>query len=675
MGDVEHELRLLWAAVLNGLLGWAAFRATLTWNDGDRVQRWLDTLLLWWVGQYLIIGGLGLVGWLSLPEVSIITILGSIAVVILTRSKVMRLPEPVEGKRGQFALQLGFALVVCEVAALVWRLGVLPPVSDDALTYHLPAAATWLREGRICIYETWFFNPANTYSPLGGSLFAAWLIVPFQSDVAARFMQVPAVLVVYLASVQLGRRLGAGMTVAVLLGLATAMGAPVVRQTALAKDDLFLAAFVLVLINGIQRTDRFAPWRIGLAAGMAAAIKVTSVYALAPILLLLIPIKRPDWRRLAIVVLSAAVIAAPWYLRNLMLFGNPLFPTEVRLLGMTVFPGLFTTTNSPRLREWDGLAEVFITGYFSFGLAMAAIAGLALFVAAVCSFRRWVHEPIVRVCVIGPLIGTAAFLLTAPYAEVRFLYPWFFTAILSIALWPSAVRVPMAAITLVVSVMTSFASDLLIDLLPLVAGAFVLVQVLRLLLLASRRVRIATLIALSLTGAAAIWVNWRSYVESLPAMADLAWEEKYPHLGKAWSFIRNSTPPDAVVAYTGTYLTYPLMGRDLRREVLHVPVSSTVTSLDRLPKFDAPMSARNMLRTVIPAGEVNADQSLWLRRIDEAGVSYLLINLQPPANAPTPVEWRWVQRDRRFERVFWSGNVAVFAVRTAWQVAPPTGTE
>ena len=61
------------------------------------------------------------------------------------------------------------AFVVAFVGALVHQQRYLPPFATDALTYHLPAAVQWLQTGRVGVFETWFFNPANTYSPLGGS--------------------------------------------------------------------------------------------------------------------------------------------------------------------------------------------------------------------------------------------------------------------------------------------------------------------------------------------------------------------------------------------------------------------------------------------------------------------------------------------------------------------------
>jgi len=673
VGDVEHELRLLWAIVLNGLLLIAAFQTARAFGGGELIQTWLDALLLWWSGQYLVVGSLGLIGWLSPATATAGGVVLSVIAFLVTRASSRSNDLPVvagSGASGRFAIQLGLAIVSCEVAAVVWQYRVLPPMSDDALTYHLPAAATWLREGRIGIYETWFFNPANTFSPLGGSLFAAWFMIPFQSDVAARFMQTPAVIAIFLAGVQLVLRLGGSTRVAVLLATAGALSAPVVRQMVLAKDDLFLTAFVLIFINGLLRVDRLGAIRLGLALGLAAATKVTCVYALAPAMLLLLPLPlqkstRPRLKRVLAIAGITMLVAGPWYLRNLLHFANPIFPTEVRAFGMTILPGLFVTTHSPRLREWAGLNETFITGYFSFGWVMGVLAVSACAGAILFGRRAVWHDPIARICVMGPLIGTVAFVFTSPYAEVRFLYPWFLTAIFAIALWPACVRLAMAAVAVSASLATSFASDLLFDLLPKALAGVIVWQILRFVMGLSRRVRAGVIGTLICTAAGAVWVNWRSYVLGLPALADYAWEEKYQDLGRAWVFLRNETPADAPVAYTGTYLTHPLLGAQLTRCVAHVPVSATVTSLAKLPGFTMPMSARNMLREAIPAAATDADESLWKSRLSGFGAEYFLIKLHPPGNATVPIEWHWVRRDPRFTEVFRSGDVFVFAIAPA----------
>ena len=303
-----------------------------------------------------------------------------------------------------------------------------------------------------------------------------------------------------------------------------------------------------MFVNAIDRTDKLSPWRIGIAFGLAAGVKITSVYALAPAMLLAIPQARVAMRRLAIAFACAVVLAGPWYLRNWVQFGNPLFPVTVRLFGQTVFGGLFVTAPSPRLSELAGLREIFIDGYFSLGPALAVLLLIVLVGAALLAFRRVLREALSRVLVIGPIVGTIAFIFTSPYGEVRFLYPWLITAMLSAALWPRRVSLPIAVLVTATALATSFAGDWVRELVLLTLGGVVVVQVIRFLMLRSARVRVVTATIAGVFAVAITWINWRAYVESLPESANAAWQEKYGGVAQAWTFLRTQSLANQPIA-------------------------------------------------------------------------------------------------------------------------------
>src|SRR5699024_7835113 len=129
----------------------------------------------------------------------------------------------------------------------------LPVISNDALTYHLPAAVEWLQKGRLALYEAWSYNPANSYSPLAGSVFLAWLMAPMGNDVLARFVQVGPAVLFLVAMINLCRALGARVGAAALIAAACVVARPFMSQTILAKDDLFVAAFFVLLIDAMRR--------------------------------------------------------------------------------------------------------------------------------------------------------------------------------------------------------------------------------------------------------------------------------------------------------------------------------------------------------------------------------------------------------------------------------------
>lgn len=155
-------------------------------------------------------------------------------------------------------------------------------LSNDAMTYHFPAATQWLQRGRIELFQTWFFNPANTYSPLAGSVFITWLMIPFGNDVMARFVEVPALLCVGIAMYRLCRQMDATPLTAGLVASAAVLARPVFEPCMMAKDDLFVAFFfvaALVAMSPDLAKGRWGAWRLGMAIGLLLATKYTASFA------------------------------------------------------------------------------------------------------------------------------------------------------------------------------------------------------------------------------------------------------------------------------------------------------------------------------------------------------------------------------------------------------------
>lgn len=655
MAEYEHELHMLWAVAINALVLFAAYRTARALGDGDGVQMSADVLLFWWLAQYIVVGALGLSGLLTPMWMSFLAAIFSAIAIWITRKRPREIaPLP---RRDAIAFRAAAGFVTAFTAAVVWGFRSLPAMADDPLTYHLPAAAVWLQQGRITIFETWFFNPANTYSPLAGSMFAASLIAPFGNDTAARFMQAPAVQAIFFACVLIARRIGAGFLTATSIAVAVALSRPIVGQAGLAKDDLFLAAFALMAVAEIARGREFSFWRFGVAVGLAVSVKYTAVYTLVPMCLLAIALRMP-MKRVLLAACVAFVIAGPWFVRNWVMFGNPLFPVEIRAFGVQVFGGLFVTEHSERLRSWDELKEVFITGYFGVGYWLA-ITAVILYAGGITFGVKKLKSAIGRVMLLGPVLGIGLFILTSPYREVRFVYVWICIAILCASFWPARVATCASIAAMVISISTSFQIDWVLDFVwPAAIGAMLVIAC-GMNFARSRRVRIgAALITAAILGGL-VFVYWKSYVEALAETSHQSWLGKYGVIADAWNHVRTKLPPDETIAYTNSYLTYPLMGARLDRRVVHLPVSRTVTSLDKIPRIAKPVSARSMMREVLSATQRDADKALWIERLRAAKIRYILIVSHGP-HGFTPIEARWVRGDRQFRRVFSNDSAAIY---------------
>src|SRR4030095_6601829 len=87
------------------------------------------------------------------------------------------------------------------------------------------------------------------------------------------------------------------------------------------------------------------------------ACKYTVLLA-CPLLLFLVDAPfRAGWkpRHYLVAIFTCLVLFSPWYVRNLSLTGNPLYPVDVKLFGVTLFHGLFGTERDQQLRSAGGV--------------------------------------------------------------------------------------------------------------------------------------------------------------------------------------------------------------------------------------------------------------------------------------------------------------------------------
>jgi len=501
-------------------------------------------------------------------------------------------------------------------------------------------------------------------------MFNVWLLAPIGNDTLAHFASAPMVVLIFAANVSLARSIGASTLTAVLAGVAISLSQPIVSQIDKGKDDLFLAAFFAVAAAGLSRDrlrDPLGPWRVGVAIGLCLATKYTALLAM-PMLLVAIdaPLKRDDRPRLvrfAIIVLACvALIAGPWFLRNLVTTGNPLFPTD--LLG---FKGLFSTARSEELGTFEGVMGVLLSGPFAIPGSVALTFALAWIAAIAFGVRRAVGHPIERLVIIGPMIGVCIFLFMSPYPEIRFIVPALILVVASVGLLPRRwAFIPAAAMALA-AIATGLDWPLWAILLQFIGGgvAFVVLGVGGVLLqtrvLHWRRDRLAmalTIPALLVAGYA--YVNWSVFIRDREVAATESWA--HDGRGKLWAFIRHDLPAGPI-AYTGTFTVYPLMGYHLDRPAAYAPVKPGVRTIADLPRLGDHLPGEKIQTAIIPATIGNADRDTWLANLRDSGAKYLVVFKKDIEPVPVEADWARGMTDR-FSPLYADDAGAVYQINT-----------
>ncbi|HEX3694690.1 MAG TPA: hypothetical protein VH374_04805 [Polyangia bacterium] len=227
------------------------------------------------------------------------------------------------------------ALAIAGVATLVTTLA--PPSSSDATVYHLRIPHEFLREGRIAPLK----DNVHMFAPLYGEmLFAAGMSL--HDDVLAALIHWLLGVAAALTAGAWAKRLGAryGLIAIVIFGLT-----PLVIWDATSSFvDLGFTTFAALGILWASRPE-VGPSSLIMAtlfAGLAAGTKFhgcfTAVLTGIMASVAAWPDRRSALQRFVVVGIGAAAIASPWFVRNFLLTGNPIYPMANSWFGIPAVP-------------------------------------------------------------------------------------------------------------------------------------------------------------------------------------------------------------------------------------------------------------------------------------------------------------------------------------------------
>lgn len=665
----ESELRLLWTVGINAAL------LAPAWFYAGRVlhlrgaQRGVAVLLLWFCGQYLSVAAPGVMGVLSPLSMSLTAgLLGAAMALAAWRAAP---PAAEAGDVGRRALAGGAAAVGGYALAVVWQMGLSPVLGDDALSYHIPAAMHWLERGAVEIYPLWNYNPANAWSPLGGSVLAVWWIAPMGGDVLARFMAVPGLLLLYFACAGLLRTMGLGGGSAAAFAVACAVARPFVGQIIVWKDDLLVTACFAALLCTLAHRWPMR-WAGGaVAAGLMLAVKYTALLSLLPLVFLL-PLRamlgRDFWSRGRLIRgLGAAAIvmllAGGWYLRNSVMTGNPLYPLRVQLGGVVLLEGLFATAAEPALRTAAGLWSVITDGFWAIDPMLLGVLGLGWLLA----WRRvgeLATSGVLRTALLGAPLLLAAWAVLSPYAELRFAHAALALMLLcggaALAAWVQSERVRVL-IAAVVSVCVGLGALELSSSAEAVVAATACAALVYAAYGLPRATAGYAAIGLGVVLVGVVYVEWRAYLSRRAIAADYHYATHYPDHAGAWRYLREHLRPDATVAVANSYLVLPVMNG--QRRVVQVAPTKGLQRFVALPRLsDGALTGRQMIAAANAVWAADADYGDWLRRLRGSGASVLQVSLAPLyPEATSPIEQRWaLDHPEQFRVIFQDRGAAIY---------------
>lgn len=403
---MPSHLALAKSLALIAPLAWAAHEfARRATRGASPVERAAAALVVFYALAVTGAGLLGVAGLLTYAALLATSISTACVALAMRRFAPMQPAPDSDDRPAALGITIGDAMLlatgVTAIAGGFFATLPHPAFEYDALTYHLHFPAQWLNAGRIFLIETPFGDAAPEYTPANGSLWFAWLLAPWRDgpwpaaqfafagfDALAKFGQLPfaallAASVALLAETLAGTRDHAARPAALALLMPW-----VVWQSATPGVDLiFAACLVAALAFGARWALARSPGSAlicGMSIGLAIGTKFVGLVYL-PIVLGIIAIwngrKRPRWAEIAAVLAGTLALGAPWYVRNWIVTGNPLFPAHLDIGGLDIFMGAYTR---------DAMARsIFHVPTVGAGLVVAAHTfGYPLFFLALASWVR-----------------------------------------------------------------------------------------------------------------------------------------------------------------------------------------------------------------------------------------------------------------------------------------------
>lgn len=540
----------------------------------------------------------------------------------------------------------------------------------DDNSYHLSAVAVWLRHGDLRMIRFSMGDASTAFYPVLGEV-ASWvLFTPFgDSDVAARWSQLPFGIFSFFAAAGIARRLGLSRWNAAFAALLFASIHRVLPVFALgAGNDHSASYFTLAALDaGLALARRPRPGAAvatGAAVGLLLGTKYIGVL-FTPVILAVIAAahllerrregERASAGRLAklavLLALAMAVTGGYTYLRNAVTVGNPIFPAPVSLLGVEVFPGWESATVTHRKDAPEFYIDIwhFLTRrkelfgpFFPFTMLPAAVLAPLLALGR----RRFVAALVLSL----PAVFFLQFLyLMHDHRDMRYFLP--------------GVALAAVAFSWLLARAGSWAS-------PVRAGLLALITY-----QAARRLdrddafEILTTLALFAAGALAVlaWrrgrgrVSWRWGGLAAAALLGIAALSLGPTVGKyqrlkldlQWGPLaleQLAGPRGVRVGYAGLNQPYLFFGSRVQNDLQIVPRS----------RRGLPGQYYSWGKPLVEPYEDRGYQR-WRSVLDRLKIEYLVLI---PADTKTP-ERRWVaKRPEEFELLFDNGSTEI------WRVLP-----
>jgi hypothetical protein len=451
---LDHTLRVILTVSPVVIVAWSGARILVPQRDFP--TRMTVSLLIGFITVCTSGGVLGILGALSFRGyLLILWPLAAGALFLWRRLRSQNVDASASARPSWPIVVTGVVATLVTAGALARKLVDGIPGYDE-LTYHLFFPTQWIADRKISIIDTPFGDAAPAYAPANGELWYTWLMAPMAGSVPiapsldsllhsgvgviAKVGQFPFLFLLGLSLTVLARRLAGSRSMMYLPAVLLPFIPNVLQQTSSATVDLMMGSLVVAALAFIleyratgDRTDAIAAGTaLGLAGGVKFLALINSPFVLLPALMAFS--RRRDAKAAIAFAVAAAVVGSPWYLRNMFLTGNPIFPADVSLFGRVIFPGAYTrqamTASEFHVSGFSSIVEVAVRSV-GFWFSLVGIGGM------IAGFALGRRRPEWRsLAWVAPCALVWHFLVVPYNSQSRFLIWVGALTLLPLSLWP-----------------------------------------------------------------------------------------------------------------------------------------------------------------------------------------------------------------------------------------------
>jgi len=578
-----------------------------------------------------------------------------------------------------------------------------PPLDVDSLQYHLYFPATWIKNGNLdapffifgscpILHPGALATSAHSYYPINAELLFTWLMLPLRNAFLADLGEAPFYLIGIIAVYSILRKYSLNKTLAWLSGFTLMLIPNIFKQLRVASMNdvicavLLLLVFETLLMLKFNFTLRNAVL-FGIAVGLFVGTKFINLIWLAafsPFICYIIyhGIKAKKlglsaalstWGIIAFMVI---LLGGYIFIKNWLLIGNPVFPVDIKFLGISVFKGLLDNTRY-MLENTSGsnfnLRHILLKEGLGPQFMLIILPGTFAPFFFIRYLKNKIGAPSLKEYLLlfaAPLLMFIFYVIFVKVTVMRLTFPYlclgFLASVIFINKLPFGEKYLAAA--LCISILVSL--SILANRYELVTSILLSLAVFMGLVFYKKRVNAfyksrsfakAALAGLFLGLFLLVYLN-HNYDQEEFNRYPLSFSKKeagQTDVGKGWKALNELTDNGARVAYTGRQTAYPLFGTRLKNEVKYVSVNEKdITPYNKPDGFY----------------RKTKDFLAWRNNLKKERIEYLFVALPYSYSRESedankfPVEDEWAAENPQFFKLLFKNSlVHIYSVNLSGQ--------